>query len=116
LAKYFKCPRTTIHNYIFRNNIKRDYSYIHIPEYQKYQSRVRNLSEKQYNQNIRRLNPHKYTRTLCGIPGGYQLDHIKGIKQCFLENVPVEIAAGLSNLQFIPWRDNLNRRNKRYVI
>jgi hypothetical protein len=114
ISEYYGCSTSTISEYLHRFNIKREYP--HLTDYDNYHFKCRRLSEKVYIQNIKKLNPYKYPRTRCGILGGYQLDHIKSIKQCFLEKIPVEIAASLSNLQFIPWKENLNRRNKRYVI
>jgi hypothetical protein len=78
--------------------------------YQKYCRRVRHLTNKTYLDNEHVLNPLNLPRTLCGVPGGYQLDHIKGIRECFHDGWTVEQAAHLSNLQFISWESNLAKR------
>lgn len=48
-----------------------------------------------------------YKRTLCGVEGGYQLDHIISIKEGFEKNIAPEIIGAPGNLQMLPWRDNL---------
>lgn len=60
------------------------------------------------------INPNRYTRTLCGVEDGWQLDHIIPIKECFLSGKPAEEAADKSNLRMLPWRDNLMRQYKKW--
>ena len=80
-------------------------------DYEKYKRRVRWLSEKTYAENKNILNPNGYPRTLCGVPGGYQLDHIVGLYECYIRGTSVETASSLNNLQFIPWEENLQKRD-----
>jgi hypothetical protein len=77
------------------------------PEYKKYAGKVHRLSHKVYESNLDILNPNGYNRTLCGVDGGYQLDHIVSIKQGYDNNIQPEIIARLENLRIIPWKDNL---------
>lgn len=79
--------------------------------YQKYQRKVRWLTEKNYVEHKDIINPYNYPRTLCGVDGGYQLDHIIGIFECFKSNISIEECASIKNLQLIPWRQNLEKRN-----
>jgi hypothetical protein len=81
-----------------------------ISEYRRYTRLVHALSHETYLKNIDIINPHRYPRTLCGVAGGWQLDHIKTIKECFQKNIPAEIAAGIDNLRMLPWKDNLMRQ------
>jgi len=75
--------------------------------YISYSRRVRVLTER----NIHQLpNYDPNLRGRVGIPGAYQVDHIKPILECWLDNIPADLAANVSNLQFIPWEDNLARR------
>ncbi len=80
------------------------------PEYTRYKNLVHRLTRKIYNQNKDIINPNNYKRTLCGIDGGYQLDHIKSIRKCFDEGISPENASHISNLQIIPWKTNLLKR------
>lgn len=80
------------------------------PEYKRYARRVRLLTEETYNLHRDTLNPQGHPRTLCGVDGGWQLDHIVSIKKCFNAGLPPEEAAALSNLQMLPWKDNLEKR------
>lgn len=52
--------------------------------------------------------------TLGRIDGGYEVDHRVPISVCFAEGVSIERAASLTNLQVLPWKDNLSKRDKNY--
>lgn len=41
-----------------------------------------------------------------GVEGAYHLDHIIPVSYGFKNNMPPEIIGDISNLQFIPWREN----------
>jgi len=43
---------------------------------------------------------------------GYHLDHIYPISLGFINNIPPETIGNISNLRFIPWRENLLKSNK----
>lgn len=81
-------------------------------EYQKYLKEVKNITETNYIKNLEIINPNGYVRTLCGVEGGYQLDHIISIKQGFDEGISPEIIGGLNNLQMLPWKDNRDKWHK----
>jgi 5-methylcytosine-specific restriction endonuclease McrA len=83
-----------------------------IKEYTKYARTVHALSQKVYKKNIAIINPNNYPRTLCGVTGGWQLDHIIPIKECFQQGKSPEEAAAISNLRMLPWHDNLMRQYK----
>jgi 5-methylcytosine-specific restriction endonuclease McrA len=65
-----------------------------------------------YNENIDIINPERHPRTLCGVEGGWQLDHIIPIKECFDRGIPPREAASLTNLRMLPWKENLMRQYK----
>jgi hypothetical protein len=88
-------------------NTKRDPN---LPAYKKYANIVRMLSEENYVRFKQEINPNNHPRTLCGVDGGYQLDHVRSIKQCWNEGLDVSIAASAANLQIIPWKENLAKR------
>lgn len=80
------------------------------PEYKRYRNRVSKLTELTYCENYHIINRNNYPRTLCGIDGGYQLDHIKSVKECFLSGISPEECAKIENLQMLPWKENLLKR------
>lgn len=81
------------------------------PGYKRFKQQVYSLTEKTYVNNIDILNPQGLPRTLCGVEGGYQLDHKKPIKECYIEGMTVEETSSIDNLELIPWKDNLLKRN-----
>ena len=82
------------------------------PEYKRYVRLVHGISQIVYQMNIDIINPNRHVRTLCGVDGGWQLDHIKPIKECFEKGLTPEEAASVDNLRMLPWRDNLMRQYK----
>lgn len=80
------------------------------PEYKKYARQVHGLSQKIYEEYKQIINPNNYPRTLCGVEGGWQLDHITPIKECFEKGLTPQEAAQVSNLRMLPWKDNLMRQ------
>lgn len=85
-----------------------------ISEYKRYSRLVHALSNVVYMENIDVINPNRYPRTLCGVEGGWQLDHIKSIKECFQNNITAEEASSLNNLRMLPWKDNLMRQYNKW--
>lgn len=81
-----------------------------IAEYKRYSQLVHALSQETYKNNIDIINPNRYPRTLCGVDDGWQLDHIKPIKECFLEGLSSTEAAHVENLRMLPWKTNLMRQ------
>ena len=80
-----------------------------IEEYTRYARKVHGLSQKTYEEYMQIINPNNYPRTLCGVEGGWQLDHITPIKECFEKGLTPQEAAQVSNLRMLPWKDNLMR-------
>ena len=77
------------------------------PKYKRYRNKVTRLSNKIYAENINIINPNRYPRTRCGIKGGYQLDHIIPVSECYKNNISPEEASSLNNLRILPWKENL---------
>lgn len=77
--------------------------------YAEYKKAVYSLSNKVYEMNKDVVNPNGYTRTRMGVEGGWQLDHIKPVNECFTEGISVEDASVVDNLRMLPWKDNLMR-------
>ena len=82
------------------------------PNFRYYKNLVHRLSHKVYIQNKEVINPNNYPRTLCGVEGGYQLDHIKPISECYKLGMKPEDVAMLSNLRMLPWKQNVGRNKK----
>jgi 5-methylcytosine-specific restriction endonuclease McrA len=75
--------------------------------YKQYRGKVHRLTKQTYKLHKEAINPFDFPRTLCGVVGGYQLDHIVSIKYGFENNIePMELACR-ENLQMLPWRVNL---------
>ena len=79
------------------------------PGYKRYKALVHRLSGRTYTENIDIINPNRYTRTLCGVKDGWQLDHIIPIKECYEKGMLPEEASSITNLRMLPWKDNLMR-------
>ena len=52
-------------------------------------------------------------RGKCDVKGAYQIDHIKPIIDCWYDKWTPEQAADLTNLRFVPWKENLSYRKWR---
>jgi hypothetical protein len=100
---------------IGRQEYEKRYNNVNSKEYKTYARKVHRLSGKIYNENIDTINPERHSRTLNGVDGGWQLDHITPIKECFLSGIPAEEAAALENLRMLPWKDNLMRNYNKNV-
>jgi len=72
-------------------------------EFRKYCNRVNSITRKQ---DISTLDNFHKPRGLCGQAGAYQLDHIVSIKLGYENNIPAEEIGDISNLQFLPWKEN----------
>lgn len=107
---YIKKLRDVAKTYMQTEEYKSKKRDPNLPAYKRYAREVRMLTEKTYVQCVDIINPNRYTRTLCGVKGGWQLDHVKSIKKCYNEGVSVEQAADVSNLQMILWENNLAKR------
>lgn len=82
-------------------------------DYQKYKRAVYSASRKTYNQNITLLNPNGLLLGRSGIFGAHQIDHKVPISLGYELKIPIKIMSIIENLQLIPWKDNLNKSNKR---
>ena len=75
-----------------------------------YKSKVHNLSYINYKLYKHIINPNNYPSGAAGTEGAYQLDHIIPKRYCFDNNIPFELCAHPTNLQMIPWLDNVKKR------
>lgn len=80
--------------------------------YKGYRASVSKLTEQVYAEYIDEINPNRYPRTINGVEGGYQLDHVESVRNCFDAGHPPEYAARKENLQMLPWKDNLMKGKK----
>lgn len=63
------------------------------------------------NIDVKSISGYEY-RGKAGTNGAYHLDHKFSLLQCFKQNIPIEIAGSLSNLEFIPWELNDSKNSK----
>lgn len=75
-------------------------------DFLKYAYAVRRVSEETYNLYQDVINPQNLPRTLCGIDGGYQLDHKISIKEGYDNHLNPEVLGHITNLQMLPWEAN----------
>ena len=77
-----------------------------------YSYKVRRITEENYVKHKDAINPDNYPRTLCGVDGGYQLDHRISMKWAFEHGLNPKIAGSIENLQMLPWKENLSKSYK----
>jgi len=75
----------------------------------KYYREVRNITRKQ---DLSLLENYDKIRGLCGVEGAYQLDHIIPISVGYSQSMLPAVIGSISNLQIIPWKDNLLKSNQ----
>lgn len=80
-----------------------------LAEYQRYKSLVRAETNRH---DISILANYDKPRGLCGVKGGYQLDHIIPIKYGFDNGIDPSIIGSIENLQFISWEENRKKWHK----
>lgn len=115
LTRNVKCPEcaVTYRTNILNEHVKRKHDRWAqtATEWQKYKSAVVSLSRKNYLQHKEEINPNNLPRGKAGTEGAYHLDHIVPIRWCFEHSVPEHICAHPTNLQMIPWRMNVGKRD-----
>jgi len=82
------------------------------PAYRSYANKVHRLTRTIYEEKKHIINPNNHPRTLCGVDGGYQLDHITTIRYGFENNISAEEIARVENLRMLSWKENLKRNRK----
>lgn len=78
-------------------------------EFKLYSDEVRRLSERSYKTYRGLINPNEHPRTVCGVEGGYQLDHVVSVKEGFERKIPAHVIAHVNNLQMLPWKKNRDK-------
>lgn len=76
-----------------------------LPEWKAYQIDVWRIT----NQQPLHLLENFYKRGVNGEDGAYTLDHIHSIKRGFIDNIPPEEIGNISNLQMLPWKENISK-------
>jgi hypothetical protein len=71
-----------------------------------YAYKVRRITESNYVKNKDLINPTNHARTLCGVEGGYQLDHKVSIETGFRFGINPVVIGSTQNLQMLPWEAN----------
>lgn len=90
-------------------NITYDEYLNELDEYKKYKMQVRKVTGKQP---IHTLENYDKPRGKNGVNGAYQLDHILPVKLGFEWNISPDQIGDISNLRFIPWRENAIKNDK----
>lgn len=76
-------------------------------DFRRYRNQVSMMTEKVYREFKDEINPNNFLRARAGIEGAYHLDHIVSVKEGFEKGIPAEVIADKSNLQMLPWLENL---------
>lgn len=76
-------------------------------EFYRYKSIVLYLTEK-----VRHQITKGYKTGLAGVPGAYHIDHIYSIMNGYKNHISPLVIGSLSNLQMIPWKENLSKHSK----
>jgi hypothetical protein len=76
-------------------------------EFYRYKSIVLYVTEKS-----RKYVTEGYKTGLAGTPGAYHIDHIYSIMNGYKNNVSPLIIGGISNLQILPWKENLSKHSR----
>lgn len=82
------------------------------PDYRRFSNRVHKLTEQVYKQHKDEINPNNHVRGVAGITGAYHLDHIIPISKGFELGLKPEEVAAVSNLQMLPWNENVKKGGK----
>lgn len=93
--------------YIEKNGVDYD-----LATFKQYKRKVHGLSDITYEENKQTLNPTNEVRGLAGLDGVYHLDHKVPIIQAFKEGWSPERCAEISNLQMLPWSENLSKGSR----
>jgi len=107
IANLLKCSVSNVCRLLNYYNLGRQNNTTH---YKKYCNKVRRLTEKNYVKYQNIINPNNYPRTLCGVEGGYQIDHKLSVRFCYDNNISEEVCSSIDNLQMLEWSKNLNKR------
>lgn len=81
-------------------------------DYKIFRRRVHICTETVYANNKDIINPNNHPRTVCGVQGGWQLDHIESVRNCFDKGYTPEHTSRIENLQMLPWKENLMKGKK----
>ena len=76
-----------------------------LPEFKKYKRKVMTIT---YRQPLDTL-PNYEKKGRMGEEGAYNIDHIISVKKGFMEGIPPEKIGDISNLEMIPWLDNIKK-------
>lgn len=99
-------------NGLARGLTREEYNQI-ISDKQKYYNAVHKITKQQ---NIKSLEHYEKRGKSKKGTDNYQLDHIIPISEGFRNNIDPNIIGDISNLRFIPWRENILRNKKNKLI
>lgn len=83
----------------------------HSREMRDYRNEVLRLTEQNYKKFKHIINPTNKIRTIAGVDGGYQLDHIYPVSKGFENSIPPHLIGSVENLRMIEWKENRSKSN-----
>lgn len=78
-------------------------------DFGKYRNRVSVRTKRNYEMYREQINPNNLSLGKAGIDGAHHIDHIVSVREGFEKGIPVEDIADPTNLQVIPWLDNIRK-------
>lgn len=78
-------------------------------DFGKYRNRVSYRTKRNYEVYKEQINPSNLSLGKAGIAGAHHIDHIVSVREGFEKGIPVEDIADPTNLQVIPWLDNIRK-------
>lgn len=81
-------------------------------EYKRYRNKVTKLTYEQYKIHHEKINPFGYIIARAGIKDAYHIDHIISVRFGFDNSLAPEKISDISNLQLLPWKENISKGSK----
>jgi len=81
-------------------------------DWEKYRADVHLATKVIYDKHHELINPDNLPRGKAGVEGAYQLDHIKSVRYCFDNDIPIDECAHIDNLQMLTWEENISKGSK----
>lgn len=91
---------------LIEQNITYEQYLSRLGDYHRYKREVTNITKRIDVSNL----PNSEKRGKSGVKGAYQLDHKLEISEGYVRGISPNIIADISNLQFIPWKENMKKR------
>ncbi len=114
LSRHVNCPacnKTVKRLKMQQFNIDRHNKFQETPnDWKAYKHKVYMLTRSSYRKFKQEINPNDLPLGLAGTKDAYHLDHKLSVRFCFEHYIPAAICGHKSNLQMLPWLENVLKR------